>query len=86
MFSYSAILIHLQSCVLVIETMGFQVTLVVKNPPANADDVRDLGSMPGSGRSLGGGNSNPLQYSCLENPMDRGAWRATVHGVAQSRT
>ena len=50
-----------------------QVTLVVKNLPANAGDARDLGSIPGSGRSLGGGQSNPFQYSCLENPMDRGA-------------
>ena len=57
---------------------------VVKNPPANAGDIRGEGSIPGSGRSLGGGNSNPLQYSCLGNPMDRGAWWATVHGVAKN--
>ena len=63
-----------------------QVALVVKNPPANAGEVRDVGSIPGSGRSPGGGHGNPLQYSCLENPMDRGAWRATVPGVAKSRT
>ena len=63
-----------------------QVVLVVKNPPANARDVRDAGSIPGWGRSPRGGNANPLQYSCLENPMDSGAWRATVHGVARSRT
>ena len=50
---------------------AFQVALVVKNPPANARDMRDSGSIPGSGRSLGGGHGNPLQYSCLENPMDR---------------
>ena len=56
---------------------------MVKNLPANAGDE---GSIPGSGRSPGGGNGNPLQYSCLENPMDRGAWWATVHGVAKSRT
>ena len=49
--------------------------LVVKNPPANAGDVRDTGSIPGAGRSLGGGHDNPLRYYCLENPMDRGAWR-----------
>ena len=55
-----------------------QVVLVVKNTPANTGDVKDLGSIPGSGRSPGGGHGNPLQYSCLENPMDRGAWRATV--------
>ena len=60
-----------------------QVALVVKNSPASAGDVRDVGSIPGSGRSPGEGNSNPLQYSCLENPMDRGAWRATVHGVTE---
>ena len=63
-----------------------QVALAVKNPPANAGDLRDVGSIPGSGRSPGGRHGNPLQYSCLENPMDRGAWRATVHGVAKSRT
>ena len=55
----------------------------VKNPPANAGDV---GSIPGSGRSPGGGHGNPLQDSCLENPMDRGAWWATAHGVAESQT
>ena len=59
---------------------------VVKNMPAIAGDVRDVGSIPGSGRPPGGGNDNPLQYSCLENPMDRGIWQATVHGVAKSRT
>ena len=53
---------------------------MVKNPPANAGDVRDSSSIPGSGRSPGGGNGTPLQYSCLENPMYRGAWWATVHG------
>ena len=57
-----------------------------KNLPANAGDVRDMGSVPGLGRSPGGGNGNPLQYSCLENSMDRGDWRATVHGVAKSQT
>ena len=58
--------------------LAFHVVLVVKNPPANAGDIRDAGLIPGLGRSPGGGNGNPLQYSCLENPMDRGAWRATV--------
>ena len=58
----------------------------LKNPPANAGDVRDANLIPGSGRSPEEGQSNPLQYSCLENPMDRGAWRAMVHGVAKSRT
>ena len=62
-----------------------QVALVVKNPPANARDIRDAGSIPGS-RSPGEGNGNPFQYSCLENPMDRGAWRATVYGVEKSQT
>ena len=60
--------------------------LVVKNLPANAGDVRELGSIPGLGRSPGGGHDNLLQYSCLENPMDRGAWRATVHRVIKSWT
>ena len=59
------------------------MALAVKNVPANPGDIRDTGSIPGSGRSPGEGNGNPLRYSCLENPMDRGAWRATVHGVAQ---
>ena len=55
---------------------------MVKNLPANAGDAGDVGSIPGSGRSPGGGNDNPLQYACLRNSTDRGAWRATVHGVA----
>ena len=63
-----------------------QVVLVVKNPPANAGDTGDMGSIPGLGRSPGGGHGNPLQYSCLENPMDRRAWQATVHRVAKSWT
>ena len=54
-----------------------------KNPPANVGDIRDVGSIPGSGSSPGGGHGNPLQYSCLENLMDRGAWRATVHRGAE---
>ena len=58
----------------------------VKNLPASAGAAGDMGSIPGSGRSLGGGNGNPLLYSCLGNPMDRGAWQATVHGVTKSRT
>ena len=61
-----------------------QGELVVKNPLANAGDPRDTGSIPGSGRSPGGGHGNPLEYSCLDNPMDRGAWQATVHGVTKS--
>ena len=63
-----------------------QVVRVVKNPPANAGDMRDVGSIPGLGRSLGGGHSSPFQYSHLENPMDRRAWWATVHGAAESDT
>ena len=63
--------------------MGFPVGAVVDNLPANAGDVD---SIPGSGRSSGGGNGNPCQYSCLENPMVRRAWRATVHGVTKSLT
>ena len=60
-----------------------QVALVAKKLPANAGDIRDLGSISGLGKSLGGGNGNPLQYSYLENPMDRGTWWATVHGVTR---
>ena len=66
--------------------MGFLAGLVVKNLPANEGDIRDMGPIPGSGRSPGGEHGNPLQYSCLENSMDRGAWWATVHGVAKSWT
>ena len=62
------------------------MALVVKNPPANAGDVRDAGSIPESRKSPGGGHGNLLQYSCLENPMDRRAWWAIVHGVAESQT
>ena len=63
---------------------GSQGALVVKNPSANAGDLRDMGLIPGSGRSLEEEHSNPLQYSCLENPVDRGAWEASVHMVAES--
>ena len=59
---------------------------LVKNPLTNAGDVRDVGLISGSGKSPGGGHGNPLQYSCLENPMDRGGWQATVHRLAQSWT
>ena len=63
-----------------------QVAPGVKNLSASEGDLRGVGSIPGSGRSPGGGNGNPLQCSCLENPVDRGAWRATVHGAAKSQT
>ena len=63
-----------------------QVALVVKNLPANAGAAGDMDLIPGSGRSSGGGHDNPLQYSCLENQMDRGAWWATDYQVAKSRT
>ena len=63
-----------------------QVALVVKNPPSNPGDALDKGSIPGPGRSPGGGHGNPLHYPCLENSMDRGAWWAIVHRVAKSLT
>ena len=63
-----------------------QVALVVKNLSAKAGDTRNTSPVPGSGRSPGGGHGNPLQYSCLANPVDRGAWQAAVHMVAKSRT
>ena len=65
---------------------GFPGGAVVKSPPVSAGDVRDVGSIPGSEGSPGEGNGNPLQYSCLENPTDRGAWRVTVRRVAKSQT
>ena len=66
--------------------LSFPRGSAVKNPPANAGDKRDIGSILGSGRFSGGGHDNPLQYSCLENRMDRGASHATVHGVSESDT
>ena len=68
---------------LLISVLGFPCCSVVKNLSAN---VGDMGLIPGSGRSPGGRNGNPLQYSCLGNPMDRGAWQATVHGITESWT
>ena len=62
------------------------MALAVKNPPANAGNARDVGLIPGSGRSPEGGHGNPFQDSCLENPMDRGAWGATVCRIAKSQT
>ena len=64
---------------------GFSGGTVVRNPPSNAGDARDVNSIPGSGRSPGVGNGNLLQYSCLESSMDRGDWRAAIHGVTKSQ-
>ena len=64
--------------------LASKVVLVVKNPPANAGDTEDVGSIPALGRSPGGGNGDPLQYPCWDNPMDGGAWWGTVHGVTES--
>ena len=72
--------------VLVCVYVGFPGGSVVQNEPANAGNTGDTGSIPGLGRSPGGGNGNPLLYSCLENPMDKGAWRATVHGITKIGT
>ena len=72
--------------VLIVSYRASQVVLMVKNPPANAGDTRDSGLIPGLGRSSGEGNGNPLQYSCLGNQKDRGAWQATVHEVTKSLT
>ena len=66
--------------------MGFPGSAMVKNLPTNAGDVRDMGSVPGLGKSPREGNGTPLQYSCVENPMDRGAWQTAVHGVTKSGT
>ena len=68
-----------------LSTWAFQVVLVVKNPIASAGDVTVTGLIPGSERSPGRGHGNPFQYSCLEDPMDRGAWRAAIHGVTGVR-
>ena len=74
--------------VILLPKMASQVApvVVVKNLPANAEDTRDTSSIPGLGRSPGEGNGNPHQYSCLENPIDRGVWWATVHEVSKSQT
>ena len=68
------------------EKQGISQVLVVKNLLANAGNIRDTGSIPELGRSPGGGHANPLQYSCLENPKDRGAWQAIVHDIEKSQT
>ena len=64
---------------------GFPGGSAVKNPPTSVEDARDVGSIPGLGGSPGGGNGNPPQYSCLEKPMDRGAWQTAVHGITKSQ-
>ena len=74
------------NCTFIFYFGGLPRWLMIKNPPANARDTGDTVLIPGSGRSPGAGNGNPLQYSCLENSMDKGAWRATVHGVAKNLT
>ena len=71
---------------LLVMVLGFPGVSVVRNPPANAGDAGDLASIPVSGRPPGEGNGNPLRYSCLRNPMDRGAWWGTTHGVAKNQT
>ena len=80
-FLSAHMLIRIDTCIL-----GFPGDTVVKTLPASAGEARDLGSIPGLGRPPGEGNGNPLQCSCLGKPMDREAWRATVHGVAESET
>ena len=80
LYLQSALILCINSC------EASQVALVVKNLPASAGDIRESSSIPGSGRSSGGGHGNPLQYSHLENPMDRGAWWATGHGVKKRWT
>ena len=75
--------IHKKTHIRIIVIASHQVALVVKNPPTSEGDIRDVGSIPGSGRSPGEGSGNPLQYSCLENPVDRGAWKLQV---AKSQT
>ena len=77
LYIYVCVYIYIYICK---ELLGLSGTSLVKNPPANAGDT---GLIPGSGRSLGEGNDKALQYSCLENPMDGGVWRATVHGVTK---
>ena len=89
-FAFSLFSAHICMCVCmcmhVCVSMGFPWWLSGKYPPANVEDARDMGSILGSGRSPGVGNGNPLQYSCLGNPVERRSWWATVHGVTKSQT
>ena len=80
----SFLFIYYSFIIIIIIIGASSVAQLVKNPSANARDTRDKGSIPGWGRSPGEGNGNSLQYSCLENSMDRGGWQATAHGVADS--
>ena len=80
------IYLYIHMCKCIDKDGASQVALVVKNLPANAGDIRNEGSIPGLEDPLKGAHSNPLQYSCLGNSMDRGAWRAAVHWVAKSQT
>ena len=84
MFKFT-ILLHSVECSVVVKHAKFQASFMAQRL-RNRLQARDLGLIPGLGRSPGGEHGNPLQYSCLENPMDRGAWLATVHGVAKSQT
>ena len=77
---------HIHTHIFVHLYSASQMALVVKNLPANAGGIRDMGLISGSGRSPGGGHGNPLQYSCLENLMNRGAWWATIHGITNNQT
>ena len=87
MISAQKIIVETQVYFAVLQESGAsQVALAVKNPPANTGDIRDMGSIPGSGRSPGEGNGNPLQYYYLENLMDRGAWWASLWGHKESDT
>ena len=84
--AYWALPLAHNKCEVLLFPWASQLALVVKNPPANAEDTRDTGSILELGRCPGGGQGDSLQYSCLENPMDRGVWEATVQRVAKSRT
>ena len=82
MNTFAIVLGHISLCLILYDRTS-QVALMVKNLPAKAGGARHTGLISGSRRSPGGGNGTPLQYSCLENPIDKGAWQATVHGVAR---